>query len=315
MKRIKMDPDQPGGLAFEDADRPTPLPTQSLVKVTAFSLNRGEIGFAQSPDAKGKTIGWDFVGTIEETAANGTGLEKGTRVVGWRPEMDAFAEYVIGEAQFLAPIPDTVSDVQAATLPVAGLTALAAIDKGDRILAQSVLITGVTGGVGYFALQLAKLSGARAVAQVRRPDQEAFARNIGADAVVVTEDGQGLDVEGPYRLIIDGIGGQLFQSLVKVTAKGGTLVSYGVSGSPEVTLNLYPDFFGSGGQRKLYGLMLYSEVEIEPSSVALGRLLNLVEAGKLVVPEITQANWSDTPKLAKDLLERKFSGKAVLMVK
>ncbi len=314
MKRIIMDLDQPGGLAFTEAPHPNPLPTQSLIKVTAFSLNRGEVGFAQSPEAKGQTIGWDYVGTIEEPAANGTGPEKGTRVVGWRPEMDAFAEYVIGEAQYCAPIPDTVSDVQAATLPVAGLTALAAIDKGDRILGHPVLITGVTGGVGYFALQLAKLSGAKAVAQVRRADQVAFAREVGADAVIVTEDGQGLDAEGPYRLIIDGIGGNLFKALLKVIAKGGTLVSYGVSGSPEVTLNLYPDFFGGGGQRHVYGLGLYGEVEIEPSSIALGRLLNLLKVGKLAVPEITQADWAETPKLAKDLLERKFSGKAVLTV-
>ena len=314
MKRIIMNSDEPGGLGFEDAAPPIPLPTQSLVKVTAFSLNRGEIGFAQSPDAKGRTIGWDYVGTIEEPAADGTGLDKGTRVVGWRPEMDAFAEYVIGDAKYFAPIADTVSDVQAATLPVAGLTALAAVDKGDRILAQPVLVTGVTGGVGYFALQLAKLSGAISVAQVRRPEQEAFARKIGADAVVVTEDGQGLESEGPYRLIIDGIGGNLFKALLKVTAKGGTLVSYGVSGSAEVTLSLYPEFFGSGGRRQLYGLMLHSEAEIEPSSAALGRLLRLVEGGKLAVPEITEADWSETPKLASNLLARKFSGKAVLTI-
>ena len=314
MRRIVMDSNQVGGLVFATAERPKPLPHQSLVKVTAFSLNRGEIGFAQSPDAKGRTIGWDYVGAIEEPATDGTGLEKGTRVVGWRPEMDAFAEYVVGDNKFFAPIPEKVSDVQAATLPVAGLTALAAVDKGDRILGHSVLITGVTGGVGYFALQLAKLSGARTVAQVRRPEQEAFARKIGADTVVVTVDGQGLDAEGPYRLIIDGIGGNLFAPLLKVTAKGGTLVSYGISESNESRFNLYPDLFGNGGQRRLYGLTLNSEVEIEPASVALGRLLNLVERDRLKLPEITTADWSETSKLASGLLARQFSGKAVLTI-
>jgi len=181
-----------GGLGMAEAELPRPLSHQSLVKVTAFSLNRGELGFAQSSDAKGRPIGWDYVGTIEAPAADGSGPQRGTRVVGWRPEIDAFAEYVIGDRSFFAPIPDTVSDVQAATLPVAGLTALAAVDKGDRILGHSAPITGVTGGVGYFALQLTKLSGARVIAQVRRPEQEAFAKQIGADAVVVTSDGQGL---------------------------------------------------------------------------------------------------------------------------
>ncbi|MEM8808813.1 MAG: zinc-binding dehydrogenase [Cyanobacteria bacterium P01_G01_bin.38] len=314
MKRIVMNSDALGGLDFTDVDRPTPLPHQSLVRVVAFSLNRGEINFAQSPASKGRTIGWDYVGIIELSAADGTGLKKGTRVVGWRTEMDAFAEYVIGDSKFLAPIPDTVSDTQAAALPVAGLTALAAIDKGDRILGRSALITGVTGGVGYFALQLAKLSGARTVAQVRRSEQATFARDIGADAVVVTADGQGLDAEGPYHLVVDGIGGSWFGPLLRVTAKGGILVSYGSSGSNESRFNLSPDLYGNGGQRRIYGLTLYSEIEIEPSSVALGRLLQLVESDRLALPDITTADWSETPKLAGDLLARRFSGKAVMTI-
>lgn len=312
MQRIIMNSDQEGGLSFVETDSLQPLPHQSLIKVTAFSLNRGEINIAQSPTSGGRSIGWDFVGVIENSAADGTGLKKGTRVVGWRPEMDAFAEYVIGEHQFIAPIPDAVSDIQAATLPVAGLTALAAVDQGNRLVGNSALVTGVTGGVGYFALQLAKLSGARTVAQVRRSEQATFASNIGADAVVVTEDGSGLEGEGPYHLVVDGVGGQLFSSLLSVTAKGGTLVSYGSSESHESTVNLYPALFGNGGQRRIYGLTLYSEIEKEPSSAALTRLLNLVERDLLKLPETITSDWSETPHLAEDLLARKFTGKAVL---
>ncbi|MGD1941744.1 MAG: zinc-binding dehydrogenase [Leptolyngbyaceae cyanobacterium] len=313
MKRLMMNADEPGGIGVSETERPQPLPHQSLVKVTAFSLNRGEVGFAQSPDSKGRTIGWDYVGTIEVPAADGSGPQQGIRVVGWRPQMDAFAEYVIGDREYLAVIPDGVCDRQAVTLPVAGLTALAAVDKGDRILGHSALVTGVTGGVGFFALQLAKLSGARAVAQVRRSEQEAFARDIGADAVVVTADGQGFEAEGPYRLIVDGVGGDLIGPLLQVTDKGGTLVSYGVSQSTETSINLMT-LFGGGGQRRIYGLTLYSEVEVEPSSVGLGRLLRLLENGRLQVPAITEADWSETPQLASDLLARKFSGKAVLTI-
>lgn len=313
MKRLIMNADELGGIGVLEAERPQPLPHQSLVKVTAFSLNRGEVGFAQSPNSKGRTIGWDYVGRIEVPAADGSSPQPGTRVVGWRPQMDAFAEYVIGDREYLAVIPDAVSDSQAATLPVAGLTALAAVDKGDRVLGHSALVTGVTGGVGFFALQLAKLSGARAVAQVRRPEQASFARDIGADAVVVTADGQGLEAEGPYRLVVDGVGGDLMGPLLQATDKGGTLVSYGVSKSSDTSLNLM-HLFGNGGQRRIYGLTLYSEVEIEPSSTGLGRLLRLVEKGRLQVPAITEADWAETPKLASDLLARRFSGKAVLTI-
>ncbi|MEL6384679.1 MAG: zinc-binding dehydrogenase [Cyanobacteria bacterium J06554_11] len=313
MKRLIMNADEPGGIGVSETEQPQPLPHQSLVKVTAFSLNRGEVNFAQSPDAKGRTIGWDYVGTIDTPSADGQGPQHGIRVVGWRPQMDAFAEYVIGDREYMAVIPDGVSDVQAATLPVAGLTALAAVDKGDRILGHSALVTGVTGGVGFFALQLAKLSGAKAVAQVRRPEQVSFARDIGADAVIVTTNGQGLAAEGPYRLVVDGVGGDLIGSLIQVTEKGGTLVSYGGSSSHETSLNL-TDLYGNGGQRQLYGLTLYSEVDVEPSSVGLSRLLRLVESNRLQVPAIREADWSETAKLTSDLLAHRLSGKAVLTI-
>ncbi|MDY7015331.1 MAG: zinc-binding dehydrogenase [Cyanobacteriota bacterium] len=313
MQRIITDPSQIGSLAFAQVDEPKPLPHQCLIKVTHYSLNRGEIVMAQHSE-KGRALGWDYVGTIAQTAADGSGSPEGTRVVGWRPEMDAFAEYAIGDPNYFAPIRDRVTDAQAATLPVAGLTALAALDKGTRLVGNSVLVTGVTGGVGYFALQLAKLSGARAVAQVRKAEQVEFARSVGADRVVVTSDGTGLEAEGPYRLVIDGVGGSMFGRLLENTAKGGTLVSYGVSGGNELQIAPHPALFGNGGQRSIYGLTLYTEAELEPSSIALGRLLRLVADGKLKVPEIVEGNWSETPRYAQDLLDRKFVGKAVLTV-
>lgn len=262
----------------------------------------------------GRSISWDYVGTIAQTASDGSGLPEGTRVVGWRPEMDAFAEYVIGDPNYFSPIPDSVSDAQAATLPVAGLTALAAIDKGTRLIGNPVLVNGITGGVGYFALQLAKLSGARVVAQVRKQEQVNFAQSAGADAVVVTTDGTGLETGGPYRLVIDGVSGSLFGKLLENTAKGGTLVSYGASGGYESQFSPHPSLFGNGGQRTVYGLTLYTEVELEPSSIALARLLCLVADKKLKVPKIIEADWSETPRYAQDLLDRKFEGKAVLAV-
>ncbi len=263
---------------------------------------------------KGSAIGWDYVGAIAQTAADGSGLPEGARVVGWRPEMDAFAEYVIGDPNYISPIPDNVSDAKAATLPVAGLTALAAIDKGTRLVGDSVLVNGVTGGVGYFALQLAKLSGARVVAQVRKSEQVDFAQSVGADAVVVTTDGAGLETEGPYRLVVDGVSGPLFGKLLENTAKGGTLVCYGVTGGYDSQFSPYPALFGNGGQRTVYGLTLYTEAELQPSSLALTRLLRLVSDKKLKIPTMIEADWSETPRYAQELLDRKFTGKVVLTV-
>ncbi|MEM8716244.1 MAG: zinc-binding dehydrogenase, partial [Cyanobacteria bacterium P01_G01_bin.4] len=281
--------------------------------VTHYSLNRGEFSLAKNAPT-GNSIGWDYVGTIAQPASDGSGLPEGTRVVGWRPEMDAFAEYAIGDPNYFAPIPDGVSNTQAATLPVAGLTALAAIDKGTRLLGNSVMVTGITGGVGYFALQLASLTGARVVAQVRKLEQENFARSMGADAVVVTADGSGLETEGPYQLVVDGVGGPLFGKLLENTTKGGTLVSYGASGGYDIRFSSYPALFGNGGQRSVYGLTLYTETELQSSSDALARLLQLVEEQDVEVPTIVEANWLETPQYAQDLLDRKFKGKAVMEV-
>ena len=81
-----------------------------------------------------------------------------------------------------------VTFAQAATLPVAGLTALYALTKRGLLLHRRVCITGATGGVGDFAIQLAHLAGAQVIAQVRRPDQVAVVKQIGADDVVIGED-------------------------------------------------------------------------------------------------------------------------------
>lgn len=273
MRRLFMSSGSLGGVAFGEAPRPNARPEDALIRVKAISINRGELGMAQNSESDGRTIGWDFAGVIEEPASDGSSHGRGTRVVGWRPQMDAWAEYVISPSSYFTPIPDSVSDTVAATLPVAGLTALAAIDKGTRLIGNRVLVTGVTGGVGGFALQLAKLAGARTVAQVRKPDQVDAAQALGADDVVVSSDGSGMGHVGEFRLIVDGVGGPMLGSLLPLVAKGGMLVSYGVTGGAESTLRIYPDLFGAGGQRSIYGLTLYAEAELESPSVGLSRLL------------------------------------------
>ncbi len=312
MRRLEMSPGEAGNLVFNQAPRPEPGPGDALIRVSAFSMNRGELGMASDPASKGRTIGWDFAGSIELPAADGSTPTRGTRVVGWRPQMDAWAEYVACPASYLAEIPDSVPDGLAATLPVAGLTALASLDKGTRLVGNRVLVTGITGGVGGFALQLAKLSGAHVVAQVRKPEQSEVAKSLGADEIIVSADGSGMEHAGQFRLIVDGVGGSMLSALVRLVAKGGTLVCYGVTGGSESTLHLYPDLFGSGGQRSIYGLTLYTEAELEPSSIGLSRLLSLAAEGRLRTDISHQVDWSEAPSIAQHLIDRRFSGKAVL---
>ncbi|MEO3872228.1 hypothetical protein ABGB18_25735 [Nonomuraea sp. B12E4] len=104
---------------------------------------------------------------IEEPAADGGTPPKGTRVYGFVPQ-GAWAEYVVATPKMMTPIPDGVETVQAASLPVAAVTALAALESAGTLLGRKVLVTGAAGGVGRYACQLAHLGGAHVYA-VSRP--------------------------------------------------------------------------------------------------------------------------------------------------
>jgi len=166
---VVVDQKVPGKLIIHDIAMPQPLPSEALVRVSAISLNRGETRRSiQAED--GWRPGWDLAGVVEQTAAGGSGPHTGGRVVGFLPD-GAWAQHVAVPSHALASLPDAVTFAQAATLPVAGLTALYVLAKRGQLIHRRVLITGATGGVGDFAVQLVRLTGAHLVASVRRAEQ------------------------------------------------------------------------------------------------------------------------------------------------
>lgn len=169
IKAIVVDQSAPLKLAFGELPEPKPEQNQAIVKVAAVSLNRGEIAHVSSSLPDGASTGWDFAGTVEQPAGDGSGPKAGARVVG-ASDQKSFAEQVAATASGMAELPDSVSFEDAATLPIAGLTAYFSLWHGGLLLGKKVLVTGATGGVGHFAVQLANLSGAHVVASVRRPD-------------------------------------------------------------------------------------------------------------------------------------------------
>jgi NADPH:quinone reductase-like Zn-dependent oxidoreductase len=310
MRAVVVQQQAPGRLALGEAERPAPLPSEALVRVAAISLNRGEVRTAQTA-VDGWRPGWDFAGTVDQAAADGTGPRAGARVVGLLPS-GAWAEYVAASTSAIAELPAEVSFAQASTLPVAGLTALYALGKGDNLIEKTVLITGASGGVGHLAIQLARLAGARVIGLVHQPAHAEIARQAGAHAVVVGEGAGAAASHGPFHLVLDSLGGASLGEAMGLLEPWGTCVSFGPSAGAQSTFDV-PRFYRTGGAT-LYGFFLFPELAREPASRGLARLLRLVAAGSLRPEIAVQKSWTEVGQVAQQLLDRRYTGKAVLDV-
>lgn len=309
MKAIVANPSVRGALEIGEAPEPEPDSNEAVIRVTALSLNRGELRRAQA-SAPGTQIGWDLTGVIETAARDGSGPKAGTRVVGLSLRMQGWAERVALPTTYIAAIPDGVSDADAATLPVAGLTALYCLERCERLLASKVLITGASGGVGYFACQLARLMGAHTTAQLRRPDHRALVEETGIDVVAISPDGTGLDGYGPFRGIIDGVGGDTLSNLLPLLDDGGRAILYGISEGPEARFPVRGLMMSGTG--RIEGFYLYRESEFESATRGLDRLLALLADGRLKTLIARTGSWEEIGEVAEGLIERSFPGKAVL---
>lgn len=307
---VVVDPSVSGQLVIRDVDYPSAVPSEAIVRVKAISLNRGEVRTASNAEA-GWRPGWDLAGIVEKAAADGSGPRAGARVVGLLLE-GAWAEAVAVPANMLAEIPASVSFVQAATLPIAGLTALWTLEHGGLLLDRRVLITGATGGVGHLACQLARQAGAHVTGVVRQPVHEEMVREAGAHHVIVSEDlGDARDT-GTYDLIVDSVGGRTLANALALLAPNGTCVNFGVSGGTEVTFDLR-HFFLLGGAN-LYGFIIFHELKRKSVSEGLGRLSRFIADGRLRPQIDVEAPWTQIGDVAQRLMNRSFTGKAVLHV-
>jgi len=227
----------PEVLKLEQAARPVPQDDQLLVRVHASSVNplewhymRGEpyilrmqAGFGAPKDAR---IGSDFSGTVEQVGKSVTRFKVGDEVFGGAN--GAFAQYVVvGESRGVALKPANVSHEQAAAIPIAAITALQALrDQGHLKAGQKVLVNGASGGVGTYAVQLAKAMGANVtgVCSTRNVDMVA---SLGADRVIDYKNVDFVQKGERYDLIVDTVGNRDLRDLQRVLEPGGIAVIVG----------------------------------------------------------------------------------------
>jgi NADPH:quinone reductase-like Zn-dependent oxidoreductase len=271
------------------------------------SLNRGECRRLLSAKA-GWVPGWDVAGRVVAPAADGSGPPAGSRVVGLA-DAGGWAQRAAVPTNRLSEIPADLSAVAASTLPVAGMTALLALRRGGQLLGRRVAVTGATGGVGGFALQLAALAGAHTTAVVSSRDRTRGLPFRGVDAVEVGLEGDGAD----FDLVLESVGGALLAAALGRVAPGGLVVTYGGT-SAEDTAFPVTTFYPRNGAA-LSAFQLFRELDRDrPGGRHLATLAGLVVGGHLDVPVHTEHSWDEGARVVRALLDRQIPGKAVLTI-
>jgi NADPH:quinone reductase-like Zn-dependent oxidoreductase len=299
------DPGAPGGLDRRELPAPEPGAHDVLIDVRAYAVNRGELNLLEQR-ADGWQPGQDVAGVVAQAAADGSGPGTGTRVVGVA-DGGGWAQRAVVPSHRVAALPDDVPFADAAALPVAGLTALRALREGGDLLGRRVLVTGATGGVGSFAVQLAVAGGAHVTALVSGDARVEAARALGAHAVVTALD----DDAGRFDTVLDGVGGTVLRDAIHRLRSRGTVVAYGVAGGREPTPLAFYDFAGEPALGRLVGFFIYRTGE-ETFGADLAWLAGLVADGRLRVDRADTRDWSETRAALDDLRQRRATGKVVL---
>jgi NADPH:quinone reductase-like Zn-dependent oxidoreductase len=294
----------PGYLLVAEVADPEPLPNEALVRVSAASINRGELRLiAMRPD--GWRPGQDVAGVVEAPAADSSGPPAGTRVVAW-PDQAGWAELVAVPTDLVVALPEQVDAARAATLPVAGVTALRAVRRGGQILGRRCLVTGATGGVGRFAVEIAHQSGALVTAIASGRSSATDLRDLGAKEVFASPS----DASGRYALILESVGGASLEAMPQKLDSDGVLVLFGVSSGEAARLS-FADFRESQNCR-IELLRVYGAGESRSRGEDLAQLVDLVAQGRLHPTIGQEVDFRQVNQALRSVKDRTLSGKAVL---
>lgn len=297
-------------LKEKEIERPAISQDQVLLEVHATSINQIDWKLREGylkerlPFEFPIILGWDAAGVIAEVGEAVRDFKVGERVFA-RPattRQGTYAEFVPVEENLLARMPENMTFEEAAAIPLAGLTAwqalvdVAKIKEGDRVLVHAG-----AGGVGNFAIQIAKSFGAY-VATTASKENEEFVKSLGADLVIDYKTEQFEDVVSDYDIVLDALGGDVLEKSYQVLKKGGHLVS--IAGMP------------SEEDAATYGVEA-SSYWLEPQGEQLQQLAELYEKGQLKpvigeVFELSEQGLQDAHALSET---HHAKGKIVIRVK
>jgi len=311
----------PDELEVQEVDKPALHPEGVLVRVRAASVNpydwhvmRGLPYLVRLSEGlrrpKLPIKGVDLAGVVEAVGENVTEFEPGDEVFGG--SVGAFAEYACGKEKGLAPKPIGITFEQAAAVPIAGFTALQGLrDRGQIQAGQRVLVNGAAGGVGTFAVQIAKAFGAEVTGVCSTRNLE-LVRSLGADHVVDYTADDFTTQGRRYDLILDAIGNHSLRRLRRALTPKGRLVLVGGGGSGRWIAPLF-------GPLKAVALSPFVSQELKPmlatrKKADLLTLKEMIEAGQ-ITPVIDRTYpLTETPEAIRYLEAGHARGKVVIAV-
>ena len=295
----------PEVLKYEDAPRPEPKENEVLVRVIACGVNPADPLIVSGKYAKefGTHLplipGYDVAGVVEKTGAKVTKLKPGDGVYGYALFGGGWAEYALLAENEAALKPKSLTFVEAAAVPLAALTAWQAlIDVAQLRAGQTVLIHGGSGGVGSFAVQIAKARGARVIATASTPNQDLL-RQLGADVAIDYTNTKFEEVAKEVDVVLDPVGRDTLARSYAVVKKGGIIATLVARCDP--------------AQLDKYGIRGAS-ISVKPDANELAGITKLIDEKKIKAVVTQVLPLSDAVKAHEQAATHHTRGKIVLKI-
>src|SRR5229473_3135612 len=297
----------PEVLKYEDVPRPVPKENEILVKVIAAGVNPVDSAarsqkFAQFLNIKLPAIpGYDIAGVVEKIGATVTKLKAGDPVYAYiaLDKGGGYAEYALATEKETSPKPKSLNYAVAAAVPLVSLTAWQAlIDTAKLSAGQAVLIHGGSGGVGSFAIQIAKARGAKVFATASTPNQDLL-KQLGADVAIDYTKQKFEDIAKDVDVVLDSVGTDTLQRSYGVVKKGGFIVSLVARPDP--------------AELEKHGIR-GAPMSVDPNSAELAEITKLIEEKK-IKPIVSQVlPLTEAVKAQEQAATHHTRGKIVLKI-